>query len=64
MAAAAHTPGGFGGVPQGVGKEFNSADAKTGILRKKKKKNQKDPEPTAEAIPPQNPQGVMRNGGF
>ena len=26
MAAAAHTPGGFGGVPQSVGKEFNQAD--------------------------------------
>jgi hypothetical protein len=26
MAAAAHTPGGFGGVPQDVGKEFNNAD--------------------------------------
>jgi hypothetical protein len=26
MAAAAHTPGGFGGVPQSVGKEFNRAD--------------------------------------
>lgn len=27
MAAAAHTPGGYGGVPQKVGKEFNDADA-------------------------------------
>lgn len=26
MAAAAHTPGGYGGVPQSVGKEFNQAD--------------------------------------
>ena len=26
MAAAAHTPGGYGGVPQSVGKEFNMAD--------------------------------------
>lgn len=26
MAAAAHTKGGFGGVPQSVGKEFNMAD--------------------------------------
>lgn len=26
MAAAAHTPGGFGGVPQSVGKDFNKAD--------------------------------------
>ncbi len=36
MAAAAHTPGGFGGVPQSVGKEFNEADKGTGIRRKKK----------------------------
>lgn len=28
MAAAAHTPGGYGGVPQKVGKEFNAADKK------------------------------------
>jgi hypothetical protein len=26
MAAAAHTKGGFGGVPQKVGREFNKAD--------------------------------------
>jgi hypothetical protein len=26
MAAAAHTPGGYGGVPQSVGMEFNAAD--------------------------------------
>ena len=39
MAAAVHNPE-FAkkvGVPQGVAKDFNSADAKTGILRKKKK---------------------------
>lgn len=36
MAAAAHTPGGYGGVPQKVGKEFNQADKGTGILKKKK----------------------------
>jgi len=35
MAAAAHTPGGYGGVPQKVGKDFNKADAGTGILKKK-----------------------------
>lgn len=29
MAAAAHTKGGFGGVPQSVGKEFNQADKGT-----------------------------------
>ena len=37
MAAAAHTPGGYGGVPQKVGQEFNQADKGTGILKKKKK---------------------------
>ena len=38
MAAAAHTKGGYGGVPQKVGKEFNQADKGTGILRKGGKK--------------------------
>ena len=41
MAAAAHNPS-FAkkvGVPSNVAKEFNQADAKTGILRKKKKQN-------------------------
>lgn len=32
MAAAAHTPGGYDGVPQAVGKEFNQADKGSGIL--------------------------------
>lgn len=39
MAAAAHDPK-FAkrvGIPPGVAKEFNQADARTGILRKKKK---------------------------
>ena len=41
MASAAHDPA-FAkkvGVPPGVAREFNMADAKTGILRKKKKKS-------------------------
>lgn len=29
------------GIPQSVGKEFNDADAGTGILKKKKKKKKK-----------------------
>jgi hypothetical protein len=33
MAAAAHTPGGYGGVPQSVGREFNQADKGTGMIR-------------------------------
>jgi hypothetical protein len=40
MAAAAHNPA-FAkkvGVPASVAKDFNKADAKTGILRKKKPK--------------------------
>lgn len=32
MAAAAHTPGGYGGVPQSVGEEFNQADKGTKML--------------------------------
>jgi hypothetical protein len=30
MRAAAHTPGGYGGVSQKVGKDFVAADKKTG----------------------------------
>lgn len=40
MAGVAHDPA-FAkkvGIPQKVGKEFNKADARTGILRKKKPK--------------------------
>lgn len=37
MAAAAHTKGGFGGVPRKVGKEFNSADKGSKLLKKKPK---------------------------
>jgi hypothetical protein len=41
MAAAAHTPGGYGGVPQKVGKDFNKADQGTGILSKRGRKSAK-----------------------
>ena len=40
MTAAAHNPA-FAkkvGIPPGVAKDFNTADAKTGILKKKKSK--------------------------
>lgn len=40
MAAAAHNPK-FAkkmGIPPGVAREFNQADVKTGILKKKRKK--------------------------
>ena len=43
MAAAAHDPA-FAkkvGIPVSVAKEFNKADAKTGILRKKKPKSKR-----------------------
>lgn len=39
MAIASHTPGGYGGVPQSVGKEFHSVDkGKYGALTKTGKK--------------------------
>lgn len=43
MAAAAHTPGGYGGVPQSVGMEFNQADKGGPMLRGKRmmKRNKK-----------------------
>lgn len=34
MAAAAHTKGGYGGVPRSVGRDFNQADKGTGIMSK------------------------------
>lgn len=45
MSIAAHTPGGYGGVPQSVGKEFHSADKKQGKFKYsggKKKSYHKD----------------------
>lgn len=33
MAAAAHTKGGYGGVPQSVGRDFNSADKGSAMLK-------------------------------
>jgi hypothetical protein len=44
MAGAAHDPA-FAkkaGVPMGVAKEFNRADKRTGILRKKRKADHQD----------------------
>jgi hypothetical protein len=37
MRAAAHTKGGYGGVPQKVGRDFAEADKATGKFRKKRK---------------------------
>jgi hypothetical protein len=39
MAAAAHTRGGYGGVPQKVGKEFNEADKGGKLLSRAAKHN-------------------------
>jgi hypothetical protein len=41
MAAAAHTPGGYGGVPQSVGKEFNEADQARASMQPNPKKKRK-----------------------
>lgn len=38
MNIAAHTPGGYGGVPQKVGAEFHAADKAQGKFPKKRKK--------------------------
>lgn len=43
MAAAAHTPGGYGGVPQSVGEEFNQADKGSKLLSRAMKKRKKHP---------------------
>ena len=36
MEAAAHTPGGYGGVPQKVGKEFAAADKRDAHMARRK----------------------------
>jgi hypothetical protein len=41
MAAAAHTKGGYGGVPQSVGREFNQADKGGGLLSRAVRKPRK-----------------------
>jgi hypothetical protein len=41
MAAVAHTPGGYGGVPQSVGKEFNEADQAEASMQPNPKKKRK-----------------------
>jgi hypothetical protein len=46
MAAAAHTKGGFDGIPQKVGKDFNQADKGTGILSRVMKKSRKGKRPS------------------
>ena len=56
MAIAAHTPGGYGGVPQAVGQEFHNADrGKYGAMTKSGKK--KDPKKKKVA-------GFGRLGGY
>lgn len=39
MRAAAHTAGGYGGVPQSVGREFEAADKREGKYEGRGKKN-------------------------
>lgn len=39
MAAAAHTKGGYGGVPQSVGKDFNQADTGRNLKKLPQRKN-------------------------
>lgn len=41
MRAAAHTPGGYGGVPQSVGREFVDADKRAGKRKLPAKKGKK-----------------------
>lgn len=41
MAIAAHTPGGYGGVPQKVGKEFHEADKAKAAKKPKIKDHEK-----------------------
>jgi len=57
MAAAAHTPGGYGGVPQSVGKDFNAADKKAG---KRTMPMRKGPE---EKQAPTKPRGIINRAG-
>ena len=47
MEAAAHTPGGYGGVPQSVGQEYASADEGKKFAGKKTKH---DPKKLAAAL--------------
>lgn len=42
MAASAHTKGGYGGVPQSVGKDFNQADKGTKMLHEANEKRDTD----------------------
>lgn len=39
MNIAAHTPGGYGGVPQKVGADFHAADKAAGYFKKKRTKS-------------------------
>jgi hypothetical protein len=47
MAAAAHTKGGYGGVPQKVGKEFNQADKGSKLLSRSAKHKHGDSSKTS-----------------
>lgn len=45
MAAAAHTKGGYDGVPQKAGKEFNQADKGGSLLKRALTKSRKGKRP-------------------
>lgn len=49
MAAAAHTKGGFGGVPQAVGKEFAAADKAKGDEEKGARRSRLYTHPRSQA---------------
>jgi hypothetical protein len=51
MAAAAHTPGGYGGVPQKVGREFNQADKGGKLLSRAAKDRPKEGKKMARLTP-------------
>jgi hypothetical protein len=61
MAAAAHTKGGFGGVPQSVGKDFNEADTNKRESKKFNKGGSLEPI-TAKKVKPAGKSGWKRWG--
>jgi hypothetical protein len=65
MAAAAHTPGGYGGVPQSVGQDFNQADKGGKLLSHamRKQKARADALRKRAKAPPASPQEKDEFGG-
>ena len=50
MQAAAHTPGGYGGVPQSVGQDFVAADKAAGRLKGRPNKPKSRSQKLSDAI--------------